>query len=431
MALQTQPAMYDAREVYGPFLGNRWVQLVSAIIGMIMIANLQYAWTLFVPSLQEAFGWKLPAVQLGFTLFIMFETYTQPVEGYLLDRFGPKIFFTVAGILVGIGWTALAFVKSLPALYFFYALAGLGAGFVYGGSIAVAVRWFPDRRGLASGLIAAGFGGGSAPFIPIIGKILATQGYAAAFLYTGLLQGFIILIVAQILRYPPWERSHSAHSTRDKTKQNDKRGFAPWEMIRTPHFWLIYLMFIFMATGGLMVTAQTKPFAKDVGIAASFVIMGVTADRISNGLGRILWGAISDKFGRENTMFVAYTLNAIFIALMPTLGRNPWLFVALIFCIMLTWGEIFSLFPPATADRFGTTYAASNYGVVYSAKGFGGILGGYVAALLVQAAGWSLVFYVSALMAFLAALGALVLRSMPKPVLPSMKSGDGGFTTQA
>nr|MDA8210495.1 MFS transporter [Clostridia bacterium] len=260
-----------AVQTYGPIRGNRWVQLISAVLAMVMIANLQYAWTLFVPSLREAFGWSLPAVQLGFTLFIMFETFAMPIEGYLLDRFGPRLFFTVASFMVGIGWTGLGFIKSLPGLYFFYGLAGLGAGFIYGGSIAVAIRWFSDKRGLAAGVIAAGFGAGSAPFIPIIGNILKSEGYAAAFTYTGILQGVVILLVAQILCYPPGAGGHNVKGDPAIPQQNP--GFNPWQMLRTPHFWLIYVMFIAMTTGGLLVTAQAKPFAKDVGIPAAFVIL--------------------------------------------------------------------------------------------------------------------------------------------------------------
>ncbi len=427
MQVQTQGTAMDPKEVYGPFFGNRWIQLTFAVIGMVMIANLQYAWTLFVPPLRQAFGWSLPAVQLGFTLFILFETYTQPVEGYLLDRFGPRLFFTLAGILVGIGWTALGYVKTLPALYFFYGMAGLGAGFIYGGSIATAVRWFPDKRGLASGIIAAGFGAGSAPFIPIIGRMLETSGYASAFQYTGILQGLVILVVAQVLRNPPG--TNHSHAAQAKAKPEGQRGFAPWEMLKTPQFWLIYIMFIFMATGGLMITAQTKPFAKDVGIASTIVILAVTVDRISNGLGRISWGWVSDKIGRETTMAIAFGLNALFLFLMPIWGQNGIMFVVSVFFIMFTWGEIYSLFPPATADRFGTAFAASNYGVVYSAKGIGGILAGYVAAVLVQKTGWTVVFDAAAVMALLSAVGALVLRRMPKPVLPEAKIG--GITTHA
>ena len=408
-----QAQKLDPKQVYGPIIGNRWVQLGAAVLGMVMIANCQYAWTLFVPGLRDAFGWSLAATQLGFTLFIVFETYTMPIEGYLLDRFGPRLFFTLAGVMVGVGWTALGYVKSLSGLYFFYSMAGFGAGFVYSGSIAVAIRWFADRRGLASGVIAAGFGAGSAPFIPIIGWILKAYDYNTAFIYTGILQGILILIVAQVLRYPPGEGAHAATAV---AKDDPNRGFSPFEMLSTYQFYIIYFMFICMATGGLLLTAQTKPFAKDVGIGAYVVILAVTADRISNGLGRIVWGGVSDKLGREMTMFIVFTLNAIFIALLPAFGRGPISFVLLIFLIMGTWGPLFALFPSITADRFGTTYAASNYGFVYTAKGFGGILGGVVAGYLVAATGWSLIFYASAFLSFLAGLGGLVMRKVPKPV---------------
>jgi MFS transporter, OFA family, oxalate/formate antiporter len=408
-----------AREAYGPVLGNRWVQLISAVLAMVMIANLQYAWTLFVPGLQKSFGASLAAVQLGFSLFIWFETFAQPVEGYLLDRFGPRTFFMVAGLMVGIGWTSMGLVKSLGALYFFYALAGLGAGFVYGGSIAVAIRWFADRRGLAAGIIAAGFGAGSAPFIPIIGAILKNSGIQAAFVSTGILQGVVIIIVALILRYPPGEKAHAASS---KTVADDaNRGFKPWEVLRTPQFYLMYFMFLCMAVGGLLLTANAKPFAKDVGVLSAFVIMGVTADRISNGLGRIGWGWISDKFGRENTMFIAFTLNAIFVGSFGWIGKSGWGYVIAMFLIMLTWGEMYALFPSLNADRFGTTFAASNYGLLYTAKGFGGILGGVVASFVAASYGWTVVFLASGFLAFLAALGALILKKLPKPVRPDLR----------
>lgn len=412
-----------AKEAYGPFFGNRWVQLIAAVVAMVMIANLQYAWTLFVPGLQKAFGASLAAVQLGFTLFIWFETFAQPVEGYLLDRFGPKIFFMVAGLMVGVGWTAMGLVKSLTALYAFYALAGLGAGFVYGGSIAVAIRWFGDRRGLASGIIAAGFGAGSAPFIPIIGALLESTGIRGAFLYTGIFQGAIIIIVSQILRYPPGEKAHA--STAKVNVDDPNRGFKPWEVLRTPQFYLLYVMFLFMTVGGLLLTANAKPFAKDVGILSTFVIMGVTADRISNGLGRVSWGWVSDKMGRENTMFVAFTLNAIFVATFPIMAKTGWGYVVAMFLIMLTWGELFALFPSLNADRFGTTYAASNYGLLYTAKGIGGILGGVVASFLVESYGWNVVFIASGCLAFASALGALIIKKLPKPVRPDLRVGPG------
>jgi OFA family oxalate/formate antiporter-like MFS transporter len=402
----------DPKEVYGPIIGNRWIQLTLAVIAMIMIANLQYAWTLFVPPLRQAFGWTLAATQMGFTLFIVFETYAMPVEGYLLDRFGPRIFFTLAGIFVGVGWTCMGLISSLGALYFFYGLAGLGAGFIYGGSIAIALRWFQDKRGLAAGIIAAGFGAGSALFIPIIGYILATHGYAPAFVITGIFQGAIILIAAQLLKYPPGQEIGHVEKV---VEPGTTRGYKPWEMLRQPQFYLIYFMFICMATGGLLVTAQTKPFAKFAGIASYIVILAITLDRVGNGLGRIMWGGISDKLGRPLTMALVFFMNGITVILIPSWGAHPVGFVILLFLTMLTWGPIFALFPAITADRFGTTYAAGLYGVVYTAKGFGGILGGVVSAYLAVQYGWAMVFYGGGILAFVASIGALVMNKVPVP----------------
>jgi OFA family oxalate/formate antiporter-like MFS transporter len=406
-------ASLDPKVVYGPLVGNRWLQLAAAVLGMVMIANCQYAWTLFVPPLQSAFGWSLGAVQLGFTLFIAFETYTMPVEGYLLDRFGPRALFTAAGVAVGIGWTALGFVTSLPGLYFFYALAGAGAAIIYGGSIAVAIRWFKDRRGLASGIIAAGFGAGSAPFIPFIGWLLTSYGYATAFIVTGIMQGVIILCVAQFLKYPPGDTGAHAAAT---NAANVNRGFNPFEMLKTGQFYLLYIMFCFMTAGGLLITAQTKPFGKDIGIAAWVIIIAVTVDRVANGLGRIGWGGISDKFGRENTMAGVFIANGLCVAALPFFGTGDISFIVLLFLIMFTWGPIFALFPSATADRFGTTYAATNYGVMYTAKGFGGIFGGVVAGYLVANFGWTVIFLAAGGFAIAAGLGALILKKIPKPI---------------
>jgi len=410
-----QNSSLDSKVVYGPLVGNRWLQLAAAVIGMVMIANCQYAWTFFVPPLRETFGWSLGAVQLGFTLFIAFETYTMPVEGYLLDRFGPRKLFTAAAIMVGIGWTALGFITSLPGLYFFYALAGSGAAIIYGGSIAVAIRWFKDKRGLAAGIIAAGFGAGSAPFIPLIGWIIKEYGYQSAFIVTGITQGIIIFLVAQFLKYPPGDTGLT-HSQAAEVKASANRGFTPLEMLKTKQFYLLYFMFCCMTTGGLLITAQTKPFGKDINIAAWVVIIAVTVDRVSNGLGRIGWGGISDKFGRENTMAAVFIANGLFVAALPILGTGNISFIIFLALIMFTWGPIFALFPSATADRFGTTYAATNYGIVYTAKGFGGIMGGVVAGYLSANYSWTVIFGAAGACAILAGLGALILKKIPKPI---------------
>src|SRR5262249_16265071 len=222
------------------------------------IGNLQYVWTLFVEPIHAAKGWKLSEIQFGFTLFLVCETWIMPLEGWLIDRMGPRIFVTIAAVLCGVGWTALGFVATLGQLYMFYAIAGVGAAFVYSASIAAAVKWFPDRRGLAAGLIPAGFGSGSALFIPTISNIIRQQDYRAAFLYSGVVQGIVILAVAQIMRNPGPEFHASkvaAKPVSARVRRNTEQ-FTTVEMLRTPHYYVVYVIFVMMATGGLMVTAE-------------------------------------------------------------------------------------------------------------------------------------------------------------------------------
>src|SRR5688572_14742472 len=220
----------------GVSLNNRWVQLCASLVAMIMIANLQYAWTLFVEPLQEGTGWRLSDIQGAFALFILFQTWVQPLDGWLIDRFGPRGFISIAGLLCGLGWAGLGYATTLPMLYTMYCIAGIGAAFVYSGSIGSALKWFKERRGLASGIMAAGFGGGTALFIPFISSMIASSGYRATFVATGVLQGAVILIVAQFLRHPPAEAA-SAKPAAGAAAQLGKRQFTTPEMLRTPQFY--------------------------------------------------------------------------------------------------------------------------------------------------------------------------------------------------
>jgi len=441
-------------------LNNRWVQLGASLVAMIMIANLQYSWTLFVKPIQAATGWKLSEISLAFTLFILFQTWVQPLDGWLIDRLGPRLFVTVAGVLCGAGWAYMGSATTLPQLYAAYMVAGVGAALVYSGSIGSALKWFPDRRGLAAGIMAAGFGGGTALFIPVIARLIRTSGYGSAFFWTGLFQGIVIVVVAQLLRHPPAEmlkaavvKSGSETSTAAKrgvgapAKRfrgagapgvNDVRGvgapakrfrgagapgvndvhFTTWEMLRTPHFYALYVMFVMMATGGLLVTAQAGPVATSWGISLAALTLATTLSPIANGLSRISWGWVSDRIGRETTMMIAFSLQAICLLMVLTIGRlSGGLFTLSLVLVFFTWGEVFSLFPAITGDYFGSRYATSNYGFMYSAKGVASILGGVVAALLYERFGsWTACFYGSAALALCAAVMAVGLRAMPLPV---------------
>lgn len=404
---------------------NRWVQLGGSLVAMIMIANLQYSWTLFVRPIQQANGWKLSEVQWAFTLFILCETWVMPMEGWIIDRMGPRWFTTIAGVLCGVGWGGLSMAHSLGQLCAFYALAGVGAAFIYSGSIAGALKWFPDRRGLAAGIIAGGFGSGSALFIPLIQNIITHRSYRDAFLYSGIAQGLIIIAVAQILRHPD---QHAANASARPAQAQ----FTTLQMLRTKHFYVLYLMFILMATGGLVVTAQAGPVAKEWGITLTALTAALALDRIANGFSRIFWGVVSDRLGCANTMAVAFVLQAACLMSVLTLGRRSgaW-FTATLIATFFTYGEVFSLFPSITGQFFGSKNAASNYSFMYSAKGIASIIGGGIAALLFEKTGtWSGALVGSAAFALVAAFMAVGLRFMKAPEKPA-GGAPGSFATSA
>ncbi len=399
---------------------NRWFQLVASLIAMVMIANLQYAWTLFVKPMQAATGWKLSDIQWAFTLFILFQTWVQPAQGFLIDRLGPRLFTAIAGVLCGIGWAGLGVVQSLPMLYTLYVMAGIGAALVYGGCMGSALKWFTKERGFAAGLIAAGFGGGTALFIPFIAWIIQHRGYATAFLWTGLVQGAMILIVAQFLRHPTAQPE--AAKPPGSSAVLGQHQFTTAEMLRTRQFYALYVAFVMMATGGLLVTANAGPIAQSWGIPAGSLALATSFNALANGASRLTWGWMSDKIGRELAMGVAFTLQAFCLVLVLTVGRlSGGLFTLTLVLTFLTWGETFSLFPSILGDYYGSKWATANYGVLYSAKGLASIIAGGIAALLFERFGtWTACFCGSAVLAFAAAIIALSLRAsrVPASVAP-------------
>jgi OFA family oxalate/formate antiporter-like MFS transporter len=389
---------------------NRWFQLAASVITMIMIANLQYAWTLFVAPLQAGTDWKLSDIQFAFTLFVLFQTWVQPLDGWFIDRLGPRGFISAAGLLCGVGWAGMGYATTLPMLYVLYCAAGAGAALVYSGSIGSALKWFTDHRGLATGIMAAGFGGGTALFIPFISSAIQAHGYRSAFVVTGIFQGLVIVVVAQFLRHPPAEPATPAKAA---SGSQVGRQFTTIEMLRTPRFYVLYAMFVMMATGGLLVTANAGPISKSWGFSASALALAATLSPLANAASRIFWGWTSDGIGRETAMMIAFVANAASLLLVLVAGQisGGW-FAFTVVLVYFTWGEIYSLFPPTAADYFGTRCATENYAVLYTAKGVASIIGGWVAALLFEQFGnWSVGFYGSAAMALVAAALAAGLRA--------------------
>src|SRR2546423_4537134 len=400
---------------------TRWGQLIFGIVCMVMIANLQYGWTLFVNPIDAKFHWGRAAIQVAFTLFVLTETWLVPIEGYLVDRFGPRPVVLVGGVLCGIAWAMNSFADSLSMLCVAAAIGGTGAGAVYGTCVGNAVKLFADRRGLAAGLTAAGFGAGSALTIIPISNMIKADGYEKAFLYFGLGQGIVVLIIGMLLT--DTRRITAAVSVVNEKLQQARRDFRPVEMLRSPVFWVMYVMFVLVGAGGLMATAQLAPIAKDfkiadipvslIGLTLPALTFALSIDRVLNGLTRPFFGWVSDQIGRELTMLIAFGLEAIGIFALYRYGQDPLHFVLLSGLVFFAWGEIYSLFPSTCADTFGSKFAASNAGLLYTAKGTASLLVPLSSVLVSATGGWQSGFVVAAIMNAVAALLAwFVLRPM-------------------
>jgi len=400
-----------------PFYASAWWQLVIGIICMVMIANYQYGWTLFVVPLDSKYHWGRASIQVAFTIFVLLETWLVPIEGYLVDRFGPRWIVVIGGLLCGISWAINSWADSLGWLYFAAALAGIGAGGVYGTCIGNAVKWFPNRRGLAAGLTAAGFGAGSALTIIPIANMIKTAGYEQTFLVFGVLQGAVVVVLGFLLLAPP----ASVLSAPAKLAPGASRAQATWsQMIKTPVFWVMYVMFVLMAAGGLMATAQLAPIAKDfkvadipvslLGLTLPALTFALTIDRVLNGLCRPFFGWVSDHIGRENTMFIAFMLEGVGIFALSKFGGDPVAFVLLSGLVFFAWGEIYSLFPATVTDTYGAKFATTNTGLMYTAKGTASLLVPLANVLTTASGGsWVPVFYTAATMNIIAAVMAILI----------------------
>src|SRR4030081_3436863 len=399
---------------------TRWGQLIFGIICMVMIANLQYGWTLFVNPIDQKCHWGRAAIQVAFTIFVVTETWLVPFEGYLIDKFGPRLMVCGSGFLVAVAWVINSMADSLFLLYVGAAIGGVGAGVIYGASVGNALKWFPDRRGLAAGLPAAGFGAGSALTVIPIANMIATSGYQGAFLWFGLGQGIVVCVVALLLKAP---QAGEVAGPAGPAGQQTRRDYSPAEVLKTPVFYVMYVMFVMVGAGGLMAIAQLAPIANDykiagvpvsiLGLTLPALTFALTIDRVLNGVCRPFFGWVSDHIGRENTMFFAFLVEGIGIYALLSFADHPVLFVILSGMVFFAWGEIYSLFPATCTDIYGRKFATTNYGMLYTAKGTASLLVPLANVLTNNTGSWHAVFYVAATLNIIAAVMALaVLRPM-------------------
>jgi len=408
--------MNEAATTKSPF-ANPWVQLAIGVICMACVANLQYGWTWFVNPIDAKFHFGRAKIQFAFSMFVLIETWLIPVEGYLVDRFGPRWVVLVGGILVAIAWTVNSVAASLPMLYLGAALGGIGTGCVYGTCVGNALKWFPGRRGLAAGITAAGFGAGAALTVGPIKAMIDSSGYQQAFLVFGLLQGAIVFAMAWLLLVPPAQLANAVV----KPSQT-AHGYTPVEVLQSPVFYVLYIMFVLIAAGGLTLTASVAPIADDLkiskipvelfGYVLPAAVFAVQLSRIFDGFGRPFFGWLSDHIGREYTMALAFFIGAGALFTLRESASNPIVFVLITALYFGVYGEIFSLFPATQGDTFGSRYAAANAGMLYTAKGAGALLVP-VAAYVSKSYGWGAVFTVAMSCNIVAGLLALfVLKPM-------------------
>jgi MFS transporter, OFA family, oxalate/formate antiporter len=395
---------------------TRWVQLVLGLIAMMSISSPQYGWAFFTKPLRDSLGVQLSALQVTFTLLIVLQTFLSPIQGYLIDKFGARLLIASGCLLSGLGWITASYATSLTGLYLTYGLlCGVGTGIVYVGVVGLMVRWFPDRRGLATGLVAAGYGFGALLTNTPIYNMINASGYRHALLVFGIILGIVGALAALALRLPTEDDVLPPPAVEVSSVNTP-----PEQMVRSGVFWLMFVMMTMMSTGGLMVISQFGAFSRDFGVT-SVTVLGMAAlplalniDRITNGLTRPFFGWVSDHIGRENTMAIAFLLEAAAVTLMLLSRDNALVFVLLSGVVFFGWGEIFSLFPSTLTDTFGSKHATTNYGLLYIAQGVGSILGGPLAALLREHTGsWLPVFTIAIAMDVLTAILALaVLKRM-------------------
>jgi MFS transporter, OFA family, oxalate/formate antiporter len=427
-----QEKSLDPKVVYGPIVGNRWIQLIAGIVAMIVISNFQYAFTLFTPGLKQTFA-NVPYSQIAliFTLFILFETWPVPLAGYLIDKFGIRRLMLVGAVGILLGWTLGGTVATTVFHHYicYGVIAGTGAGIIYIATVANAVKWFPDKRGLAAGLTAAGFGGGAALTLIPISATISSMGWQTAMAVWGLGQGVVAIACALILSHPPagwlppnWIQPKAVAQTR--------KQFTATQMLSQKEFYIMYFMFLMVCTGGLMTTGNMSQIAKSLKVFDAKV-MGIaivpfvaTIAGVTNAFARIMWGSISDKFGREYTMAFAFAFEGVLIFMMTQIMGSPVAFMILMPFVFLAWGEIYSLFSAITGDVFGPKNASGNYGILYTAKGLASIMAGWGAAAVaaLYAGSFEVPYYIASAFDIIAAVLALWVLL---PIIRKRIAGEG------
>ncbi|GAC1449110.1 MAG: OFA family MFS transporter [Isosphaeraceae bacterium] len=377
-----------------------------------------YAWSVFVASLEQRFGWKRTDTSMVFTIAVVVFALSFILAGRLQDRFGPFWISIVGGLLVGLGFFMCAFTESLAWLYFWFGVVvGFGNGFGYATPIPVMAKWFPDHRGLAVGLAVAGYGGGSAIFGPLCSSyLIPTYGLATTFQILGLIFLVMTTFGAFLLRNPPdgyrpegW--SPDVAATRTTAAARDS---TPGEMLRTPTFYLMWVAFALGCASGLMVISQLIPFTKEKGITTAVASTALFVGAAGSVAGRTLSGWMSDALGRLNVLRLMIGISVVAMPLLYVAGGSvPGLFL-MVFVVYWCFGAQLSVNASTTSDFWGTRHAGVNYGLLYTAYGVAGVIGPRIGSLLfVRYHNYQAAFHTAAVLATVALVCELIARRPP------------------
>ncbi|WP_276300922.1 OFA family MFS transporter [Halorussus lipolyticus] len=406
-----------ARDVLG---FSRWWQVAAAAVMMGLISPYQYVWSSIESPIARSLELDPTGLGFVFTLFVIFQAGSQFPVGWYRDRHGPRKLTLLAGVLAGGGYVGLAFADQLWQLYLLYSLGAIGVGIVYTVAVNTALKWFPDRRGLTTGVGTMAFAGGSALFVPYVRANATVGGYPDVLRNMGILIGAGILVGAVVLRDPPtgWagatDGGENSDSDADATEPAHARGkqYTWREMIRTWQFWLMYAMFIFVSGAGLMLTAKVVSFAQNVELNAVTATAGATLLPIAGGVGRLVVGDLSDRVDRERAMAISFTLCGLGLFAVVWFGvtQTSLGFLSAVVIATFFWSPQYTLFPSVVGDYYGQKHSSANYALLYSGKMWGGIFGGGVAGWLVTQTSWPTAFALGGVLAVVSGIAALVLR---------------------
>lgn len=381
---------------------GRWLLLAGAFVVMMIISIYQYSWFLFADRIHRELGWGMARLGFVYTVFHYTSTLVLPLSGYIADTYGPRRVAIVGSVLVGIGLFFCGLIKEFWAFCLFYGLGGIGGGILYGVSTATAVKWFPDKRGMSSGIVVFGFGAGTSVFNFWINHLLEHWGLSPTLVGIGLGSLLTLVPLSLMYRYPDYWDSEPGGVL---PKRDRNYGMKPSEMLRTPQWYAIYVSFSLTVSVVLMFGAQMKTMARHYQVPDFYFHLLLIFFPLANGASRIIAGAVSDRLGREKTMAIFYTLLGLCMVSLIEMGEVPLLFTTMVVMASLLGGAPFAIYPATIGDYFGSRFATANYGITYTAKAWAGVISGWLSGYLVaELDSYKLLLMIMAGGAFLAAI---------------------------